>query len=269
MVTIGLAQRLSGTFPDGLRRRLACGSADNLGILGCRLLVLPLVELFVWLRVAPGVITTASNGVFFSGLAASLAGHQTMAGLGIGFGALLDFSDGMVARRTDRCSLFGFRYDYIMDRMKSMGLFLLVAYLGGELFRLISFAAIGLIFARELVTWVLPIRQVANLAGQSAWGTVFGHWHHVADEFLRNDPWQLVVLGFISVFWPESTLWLLSYYYGTLLVDSLMLFRSFLNVGSLKIAGHTHLLVFGADGSIKTAVMEMLQWTVTDRNVNK
>ncbi len=246
---------LLAAMPPSLTGRLAPGSADTLGILACRLLVLPIVEVFILLRVSPSIVTTASYGIFFAGLAALVQGMPAWSGLGIGLGALLDFADGMVARRAKRTSRFGFQYDYIMDRAKSAGLFCVIAYLtNDQSMRVTTLAALALLIVREGVTWLIPIRRSPVLFNQSAWPVIFGRWHLSANELLRNDPWQLVLLG-IVLFTSASGLWLpLGYYYLTLLVDSLVYFRSFVNFGQLKDPDHPHLLYWGAEGRMKTAV---------------
>lgn len=252
------AQRLLAALPPALAGRLAPGSADNIGIFCCRLLVLPVVEVCVWLRLGPCWVTTASNAVFFAGLAALWQDHWRWAGVGLGLGALLDFADGMVARRTDRCSRIGFQYDYIMDRAKSAGLFLAVAHLSSEgLTGVVMLAAVGLLFGREAVTWLLPIRRAALLKDRSPWQFMFGRAGQCADELLRNDPWQLVLLGLLLAVAPSSLITTLSYYCLTLAVDSWVFFRSYLNLGELRDPQNPHVLNWGAEGRIKTSVAQV------------
>lgn len=250
-----VAAKLIAHMPSDLVRRLAPGSADTVGILVCRILALPSVELFILLRVGPSIVTTVSFGFFFAGLAALLLGQATWAGLGLGLGALFDFADGMVARRTQRTSRIGFQYDYTMDRAKSAGLFLVVAFLNSSNpVRWAALAALVLLIARECVAWLIPIRRVPGMGGQSAWQVVFGRWHWLADETLRNDPWQLVLLGAGLIISPAG-LWLpLGYYFLTLLVDSLVFFRTFANFGKLYDPQYPHFLYWEAEGRVKIAV---------------
>lgn len=249
------ARRLLARTPASIAVRLAPGGTDTLGMLVARLLALPAVELLVWARVAPNLVTTASVAFFFSGLMAWLGGSEFWAGLGIASGAVLDFADGMVARRTDRCSLAGYRYDYIMDRLKTTGLFVCWALLDGRVgVQLLAAIATGVLYGREIVTWLLPIRQVSTLLGHRPWRVVFGRAETPAMELLRNDPWQLVLFGLGLAFVPSVASTLLGYYLLTLAIDTFVFLRSFVSVGILKVPGNGGLLLPGPEGRVKSFV---------------
>jgi len=210
--------------------------------------------------VGPSIVTTASNGIFFSGLAALLQGRPTLAGVGICLGALLDFADGMVARRTNRCSRIGFQYDYIMDRIKSAGLFLTMAYLSGPgLLRTSALAAVILLGFREVLSWILPVRRVTDILKRNSWQAAFGRFYRGMDELFRNDPWQLVLLGGMLFYSPTGANFVFAYYLLTLWVDSWVLFRSYVNAGSLRIPTHPHLFFWGTEGRVKTAITRFLR----------
>jgi phosphatidylglycerophosphate synthase len=264
------AQHMLANLPASLAGRLAPGSADNMGILCCRLLALPVVEICIWLRIGPCWITTASNTLFFAGLAALGQGHERWAGVGVGVGALFDYADGMVARRTGRCSRIGFQYDYIMDRAKSAGLFLVVTYLSGDgLVRWLLLMAVGLLVAREVVSWLLPLRRAGWVNIRSPWQMVFGRLGRWADELLRNDPWQLVLLGLLLALAPASLKICLSYYVLTLAVDSWVFFRSYLNARELQGSQDFRRLNWGAEGRIKTSVARAWQGLSRSRRPTK
>lgn len=254
------AVRALALMPLVIRERISLGSSDNLPMFCCRLLALPFVEVAIWAGFSPSVVTTFSNVFFFGGLAALRGGYYHQAGCALAIGALLDFADGMVARRTGRCTLFGYRYDYVMDRFKSVGLFLTVGLMydttwvwGGTV------VAVAIIAFREAITWLIPICRVIEADHLVQWQAVFGSSYKLAAVLMRNDPWQLVLFGVSIGLWPRLGWWMLGYYLLTLIVDTIVFVRSFLNFGRYKREGLSQLFIFGAEGKIKKRVLRRLR----------
>jgi CDP-diacylglycerol--glycerol-3-phosphate 3-phosphatidyltransferase len=76
----------------------------------------PVANLLVRLRVSPNVLTTIGTLCSVAGGAAFAFGRIHLGGWIIGLCAIFDVLDGVVARRTERTTVFGAFYDSTLDR---------------------------------------------------------------------------------------------------------------------------------------------------------
>ena len=87
----------------------------------------PVASVFVLLRIRPSTITTISNAIVLLSLYILWSSHRPRLFAALWVGALvLDFADGIVARRTGTSSANGSFYDHFADKVKVALLFLVV-----------------------------------------------------------------------------------------------------------------------------------------------
>jgi CDP-diacylglycerol--glycerol-3-phosphate 3-phosphatidyltransferase len=77
----------------------------------------PVADLLVRLRVSPNLLTTIGTLCSVAGGVAFALGKIRLGGWIIGLCAIFDVLDGVVARRTERTTVFGAFYDSTLDRL--------------------------------------------------------------------------------------------------------------------------------------------------------
>jgi hypothetical protein len=200
------------------------------GILCCRLLSLPLVQVFIWLHIPANAITLAS--LFFVGGAGwfFLSADWLAGGIFLGVGGLLDFCDGMVARRTKKSSYLGFVLDYCGDRVKLILLFGVLIYLSTGWALWVWWGGIGACLFKEYLLRICPYETPFDARGIDSWALVFGCGAPFFRNILRNDPWQLVLAGGgICLFGERGVHVFMAYYAMTMMADCGVSARSFIN----------------------------------------
>lgn len=83
-----------------------------------RKLALPFVVLFTRLGISPNLVTTLNLFVSLCVCYFILRGSFIAAAIGWQIGVLLDYSDGILARRLNKSSFIGAWYDFFIDRLK-------------------------------------------------------------------------------------------------------------------------------------------------------
>ncbi len=203
------------------------------GILFCRILSLPATIFLIKLRVAPNVITAGSLLIVMAGAVSWLQGFTALAISLMGIGALLDFSDGMVARYLKKSSVIGGYFDYFSDRVKSIIIiYCTTATLSIVWIDTCLYAGMLIIVVRETVQWFCPYELVCEKYSTNRWDLLLGKWGKFGNGWLRNDPWQLVAAAILGLFLGLGVFkYAMLYYSLTILVDFVALVRAYINIG--------------------------------------
>ncbi len=215
------------------------------GILLCRIISTPLTFAFIKIKFRPNYITTLALVSVTVGAYCVLVERLWLASLFIGFGAILDFCDGMVARYLKISSKLGGYYDYIADRLKSLILFsALIGVSEGVSLKVLFGSAIFFLLFKEVLAWFCPYERMFEKYGIPTWKLFMGRFSGIGCQVFRNDPWQLVFAALLGcVFGGLGLMVGLAYYATTTIVDALALFRAHFNVFAPIDIGYKHILM--------------------------
>jgi len=235
------------------RDYLKKGESSIPGILICRMLSIPLVWGFVRLGIRPNAISILSLIVIVLFLIGFVGRRFEMAGGLLFMGALLDFCDGMVARRQKSGSTFGRWLDYALDRVKTFLILVLTPFVfpeGGILF--LAGSAFFLLLVKEVMLRLNAFEKPFEAHGYPPWRLIFGRFDHVAKALVQNDPWHLVMTGLLAVCFGRSGMKIgLLIYAGTIVIDALVFLRAHLNLWAPIDIGTDRILILRSGYSIK------------------
>lgn len=156
--------------------------ANNPLVIVCRMLAFPVVIFCIRTKFHPNIVTGISlvlgcSGAIFYFLDAKLAFVVVWSA-----SVVLDYADGIIARKSGKESHFGYLFDMLGDRLKLISLVIAWSFVEGSLFAyILGTTAISILLVTEVVTHLFVQQIPGNSKGKAIVGNmlyqVFLHFH--------------------------------------------------------------------------------------------